>query len=43
MSEQALKKVITNHPFIVKKEDTCSESPIIGRFKQILFYDTDAF
>ena len=29
MSEQALKKVITNHPFIVKKEDTCSGSPII--------------
>ena len=29
MSEQTLKKVITNHPFIVKKEDVCNGSPII--------------
>ena len=29
MSEQSLKKVITNHPFIVKKEDVCNGSPII--------------
>ncbi len=29
MSEQALKKMITNHPFIVKKKDICSGSPII--------------
>lgn len=29
MSEQPLKKVITSHPFIVKKEDVCDGSPII--------------
>lgn len=29
MSEQPLKKVITSHPFIVKKEDVCNGSPII--------------
>ncbi len=29
MSEQTFKKVITNHPFIVKKEDVCNGSPII--------------
>ncbi len=29
MREQTLKKVITNHPFIVKKEDICNASPII--------------
>ncbi len=29
MSEQPLKKVITSHPFIVKKEDICNGSPII--------------
>lgn len=29
MSEQSLKKVITSHPFIVKKEDVCNGSPII--------------
>ncbi|GAG11465.1 unnamed protein product [marine sediment metagenome] len=29
MSEQPLKKAITSHPFIVKKEDICDGSPII--------------
>lgn len=29
MSEQPLKKIITSHPFIVKKEDVCDGSPII--------------
>lgn len=29
MSEQTFKKVITNHPSIVKKEDVCNGSPII--------------
>lgn len=29
MRQQTLKKVITNHPYIVKKEDVCNVSPII--------------
>ena len=29
MREQRLKKEVTNHPFIVRKKETCDGSPII--------------